>query len=115
MRPTPTKPSNCPVIGLLVPGIRNSLYANMIQAVSDVLHANGLHLMISNSGHRLEDEETLISALLAQRVCGLILHNSTHSKRVRELVAKTDVPVIETGNLPTDPLDIAVSYSNFEA
>ena len=98
-----------------MPSIQNSLYANMIQAISDVLRANGLHLMIANSGHRLEDEEALVSALLAQRVCGLVLHNTTHSKRVRDLVRKTGVPVIETGNLPADPLDMAVSYSNFEA
>lgn len=103
------------VVGLVVPSIRNSLYANMIQAVSDVLHANGLHLMIGHSGHRLEDEEALVAALLAQRVCGLVLHNTAHSKRIRELLSKSDVPVIETGNLPAKPLDMAVSYSNFEA
>ena len=103
------------VVGLVVPSIRNSLYAGMIQAISDVLRVNGLHLMIANSGHRLEDEEALVAALLAQRVCGLVLHNTTHSKRLRELVAKSDIPVIETGNLPSQPLDMAVSYSNFDA
>jgi LacI family gluconate utilization system Gnt-I transcriptional repressor len=103
------------VVGLIIPSIRNSLYASMVQAISDVLHANGLHLMIANSGHRLEDEEALVEALLSQRVCGLILHNSSHSKRVHELLERSDVPVIETGNLPDKPLDMAVSYSNFEA
>jgi LacI family transcriptional regulator, gluconate utilization system Gnt-I transcriptional repressor len=103
------------VVGLIVPSIRNSLYASMVQAISDVLRANGFHLMIANSGHRLEDEEALVSAMLAQRVCGLILHNTTHTRGVRDLVRKTGVPAIETGNLPTEPLDMAVSYSNFEA
>ena len=103
------------VVGLIVPSIRNSLYASMIQAVSEVLRTNGLHLMIANSGHRLEDEEALVSAFLAQRVCGLVLHNTMHSKRVRDLVRQTGVPAIETGNLPAKPLDMAVSYSNFEA
>lgn len=103
------------IVGLVVPSIRNSLYAGMAQAVSDVLEANGLHLMIANSGHRLDDEETLVSAFLAQRVCGLVLHNTTHSKRLRQLVERSGVPVIETGNLPDEPLDMAVSYSNFEA
>lgn len=103
------------VVGLIVPSIRNSLYASMIQAISDVLRANGFHLMIADSGHRLDDEEALVSAMLAQRVCGLVLHNTRHNKRVRDLVAKTGVPVIETGNLPTQPLDMAVSYSNYEA
>ena len=103
------------IVGLIVPSIRNSLYASMVQAISDVLRANGFHLMIANSGHRLDDEEALVSAFLAQRVCGLILHNTTHTRQLRELVRKTGVPVIETGNLPPEPLDMAVSYSNFEA
>ena len=44
------------VVGLVVPSIRNSLYASMVQAISEVLRANGLHLMIADSGHRLADE-----------------------------------------------------------
>jgi LacI family gluconate utilization system Gnt-I transcriptional repressor len=103
------------VIGLVVPSVRNSLYATMVQAISAVARANGLHLMIADSGHRLENEEALVEALLAQRVCGLVLHNSAHSKRLRELLAHSDIPVIETGNLPARPIDMAVSYSNFEA
>src|SRR5215510_4532158 len=38
------------VVGLVVPSLRNSLYATMIQAISDVLRQNGLHLMIADSG-----------------------------------------------------------------
>ncbi len=103
------------VVGLIVPSLRNSLYAGMIHAISDVLRTNGLHLMIADSGHRLEDEEALVAAMLAQRVCGLVLHNTVHGERVRELLARTDIPVVETGNLTTRPIDIVVSYSNFEA
>jgi LacI family gluconate utilization system Gnt-I transcriptional repressor len=103
------------VVGHIVPSIRNSLFAATIQGISDVLRANGFQLLISDSGHRLEEEEALVEALLAQRVCGLVLHNTQHTARVRELVAKTGVPTIETGNLPKKPLDMAVSYSNFDA
>ena len=44
-----------------------------------------------------------------------VLHNTAHSKRLRELLARTDIPVVETGNLPAKPIDMAVSYSNFDA
>src|ERR1700753_52768 len=37
------------VIGLAVPSVRNSLYATMVQAISAVARANGLHLMIADS------------------------------------------------------------------
>ncbi|SJZ56382.1 transcriptional regulator, LacI family [Enhydrobacter aerosaccus] len=103
------------IVGLVVPSIRNSLYASMIQSVSDVLRANGLHLIIADSGHSLAEEEALVAALLAQRVCGLVLHNTVHSKRGCDLVRVAGVPVVETGNLVARPLDMAVSYSNFDA
>ena len=32
-----------------------------------------------------------------------MLHNTRHSRRVRELLRQTGVPVVETGNLPSDP------------
>ena len=111
--PAACRPSAATSSDSLCPRSKLALRQRMIQAISDVLRANGLHLMIANSGHRLEDER--LWWRLAQRVCGLVLHNSTHSKRLREMVAKSDIPVIETGNLPGQPLDMAVSYSNFDA
>jgi len=38
------------VIGLIVPSIRNSLFAETIKGISDVLSINGYHLMIADSG-----------------------------------------------------------------
>lgn len=103
------------VVGLVVPSLRNSLYAPTIQAISEVLRRNGLHLMIADSGHRPDEEERLVGAFLAQRVCGLVLHDTRHTAGLRGLLAHAAVPVVETGNLPARPLDMAVSYSNFAA
>jgi LacI family gluconate utilization system Gnt-I transcriptional repressor len=100
------------LVGLIVPSLRNALYAETIQGISDVLQRHGLHLMISDSGYSLEREEALISAYLAQRPCGLILHNTFHTDAARHLLLDSGVPCVETGNLPSDPIDMAVSYSN---
>src|SRR3984957_14161357 len=61
------------VVGLIVPGISNSLYAHMAQAIADVLSQHGLHLLIASSGHDSAAEEAAIAAFLGQRVCALIL------------------------------------------
>ncbi|WP_454758048.1 LacI family DNA-binding transcriptional regulator [Cupriavidus campinensis] len=103
------------LVGLIVPSLRNALYAETIQGISDVLQRHGLHLMISDSGYSLEREEALISAYLSQRPCGLILHNTTHTEAARHLLQDAGVPCVETGNLTTQPIDMAVSYSNREA
>ncbi len=103
------------VIGLIVPSLRNSLFAETIQGISDVLAGEGFQLMIADSGHSLADEERLIGAFLAQRVAGLVLHNTSHTRHAAAMIRNARVPVVENGNLTGTPLDSVVSYSNFEA
>ncbi|CAN5391183.1 LacI family DNA-binding transcriptional regulator [soil metagenome] len=103
------------VVGLVIPGIQNSLYVETTKGISDVLRASGLHLMVADSGYSLAEEEALVGAMLAQRVCGLILHNTDHSPRTLAMIAGAGVPVIETGDIPRRPLDMVVSYSNADA
>jgi len=103
------------VVGLILPSLRNSLFANTVQGISDVLHTAGHHLMIADSGYALAEEEAAIQAFLQQRVCGLLLHNTKHTDRTRRLIAQAMVPVVEIGDLTQHPLDMAVSYSNHQA
>lgn len=103
------------VVGMIVPSLRNSLFAETIKGMSERLQANNFHLMIADSGPSLEEEEKLIKAFLSQRVAGLALHNTTHTAAARQMLARAGAPVVENGNLSQEPLDSVVSYSNFEA
>lgn len=103
------------VVGQIVPSIQNSLYADTAKGTSDVLRTAGLHLLLADSGYSLAEEEALIGAMLSQRVCGLILHNTDHTPRALQMIARAGVPVIETGDIPRTPMDMVVSYSNAEA
>jgi len=103
------------VVGQIVPSIQNSLYANTVQGTADVLKTAGLHLLLADSGHSASDEEALIGALIAQRVCGLILHDTYHTPRALQMIRQAGVPVIETGDIVRKPTDMVVSYSNFQA
>jgi LacI family transcriptional regulator, gluconate utilization system Gnt-I transcriptional repressor len=103
------------VVGQIVPSIQNSLYADTVKGTADVLRTAGLHLLIADSGYSLQEEEALIGALLAQRVAGLILHNTDHTPKALQMIERAGVAVIETGDMPRSPIDMAVSYSNAEA
>lgn len=103
------------VVGLIVPGISNSLYAGTAQAIADVLRTRGFHLMIASCGLRPADEEDAVKAFLGQRVCGLILHGTTHTARTEALIRSASVPAIEIGRLTKRPLDMCVSYSGYAA
>jgi LacI family gluconate utilization system Gnt-I transcriptional repressor len=103
------------VVGQIVPSIQNSLYSHTMKGASDVLRAAGMHLLIADSGYSLDEEEALIGAFVAQRVCGLLLHNTVHTPRAAQLAREARIPVIETGDLVRNPLDVVISYSNFNA
>ena len=102
-------------VGLIVPSIQNSLYAETTKGTADVLRASGLHLILADSGFAQEEEESLIGAMLSQRVCGLILHNTDHTPRALAMISNAGIPVIETGDIAAHPVDMAVSYSNADA
>jgi LacI family transcriptional regulator, gluconate utilization system Gnt-I transcriptional repressor len=103
------------VVALIVPSLRNALYAEMIKGISDVLMRNNLHLMISDSGFDLEEEEQLVSEYVAQRVCGIVLHSTKHTQRTVDVLRASTTACVETGTLVTQPIDMVVSYSNFAA
>jgi len=107
--------SRSTVVGQVVPSIKNSLYASTVQGTADVLKTAGLHLVLADSGHSVHEEEALIATLIAQRVCGLILHDTQHTPRALQMIRQAGVPVIETGDIVRHPTDMVVSYSNFQA
>lgn len=102
-------------VGQIVPSIQNSLYVDTVKGAADVLRAAGMQVMIADSGYSLEEEEALIGAFIAQRVSGLILHNTEHTPRAVEMMRRSGMPVIETGDLTRRPVDMNISYSNFNA
>jgi LacI family transcriptional regulator, gluconate utilization system Gnt-I transcriptional repressor len=102
-------------VGLIVPSIDNSIYTQTIKGLSDVTRRSGFQLMIAECGYDPTEEEELIKAFLAQRVSGLVLHNTEHSAEAQAMIRHSGVPVVENGNLPRQPLDMAVSYSNRDA
>lgn len=102
------------IVGLIAPSLRNSLFVETIKGVSDILGA-AHHLMIADSGYSLKDEEAAIRAFLGQRICGIVLHNTKHTSRSRAMLKEAGIPCVETGNLTSQPVDMAVGFSNHDA
>ncbi len=103
------------VVGLILPSLENSIFSQTLKGISDYLKPAGYQLMVAQSGDDPEDEERVIASFVAQRVCGLILHQTDHTRNALRMLKAAAIPVIETGDIPREPIDLAVSYSNFDA
>ena len=103
------------VIGLVLPSLENSIFAQTVKGISDVLRPLGYHLMLAESPDDPEEQQQVISAFVAQRVGGLILHGTVHTPAAVRMLHASRIPVVENGDLPTEPIDMVVSYSNRSA
>lgn len=103
------------VIGALVPTITNSIFADTIHGLTDILTPKRYKLLLGTSNYSLENEANLIQAMLAQRPAGVITTGLQHDTRARAYLAATDVPVIETWNIDGEPIDCSIGFSNYRA
>ena len=61
------------LVGLVVPDLMQSFFAEIATALTAALAPSGYHLLISNSGENAEDEAANIALLVARKVDGLVI------------------------------------------
>lgn len=103
------------MIGAVIPAAGYTLHAEVVQGLSDILHENGIRLMIGHCGYSMEREEQIVQAFLARRPDAFYVTGTWHSPETRRLLARSGIPVVEGANLTDDPIDYTVGYDNFEA
>jgi len=103
------------LVGIVVPTLTASIYAATVAGVTETLRAHGFEALIGDSGYALAVEEKLIAAFLGRRADGIVLSNVAHTGNARRMLERARVPVVETGNMTADPIDMVVGFSNADA
>ncbi|MFY7962437.1 MAG: LacI family DNA-binding transcriptional regulator, partial [Elsteraceae bacterium] len=102
-------------IGVLVPTIANSIFADTVQGLSDKLEPLGYSVILAQSGYDDAREDRMLSALLARRPEGLVMVGSPATEHGARLLRQARIPVVETWDLPMDPIDAAAGFDNYAA
>lgn len=103
------------IVAAVVPSISNSMYADTLHGMSDVLRDAGYFLAVAHTGYSRREEFEVVKALMGQRPCGVFLHNTLHRPETVELLRRQRAPVFETGDLTSRPIESVVSFSNRDA
>lgn len=103
------------VVAAIVPTLRNTIFAEMVDGLAEGLREHGLQLLIASSGYSVEAEASILLNLLGQQPVAVVLTGTAHDPRLRALLRSRGMPVVETWDLADDPIDRAVGFSNFEA
>jgi LacI family gluconate utilization system Gnt-I transcriptional repressor len=102
-------------VAAIIPSINNSNFSDTARGITDELEGTGLQLLLGYTDYSAEIEERLIESMLRRRPEGIIVTGGTHTARARRLLKNSGVPVVETWDLPTNPIDQVVGFSNEEA
>jgi len=73
--------SHGPVLGLVIPDIRNDFYATVAQIVGDAAAERGFHLALSITGDDPDREMGDVRALLVSRAAGVIITPTANARR----------------------------------
>lgn len=98
-------------IGIVLPSITNTAFAERVQGMTDVLSPAGYNLLLGLSANSPEAELRHVTAFLGQRVAALALTGTLHADRTRSLLAHAGIPVVEIPIISGPTIDMAVGYS----
>src|SRR5258706_2572861 len=102
-------------VGVLVPTIANSIFADTVQGLSDELEPRGYAVILAQSRYDAAREDHMLSALLSRRPEAIIMVGSPATEDGARLLRRAGIPVAETWDLPAAPIDAVAGFNNYEA
>ncbi|WP_306155099.1 LacI family DNA-binding transcriptional regulator [Roseovarius sp. MMSF_3281] len=86
-------------IGLIVPTIDHTIFAELIQSFSDAVAEQGFTILLASHDYSLEQEYALTRKMLEHRVDGMALIGVEHSKDTYGLLDQQKIPAILLWNV----------------
>jgi LacI family transcriptional regulator, gluconate utilization system Gnt-I transcriptional repressor len=102
-------------VGVLVPSINNTHFAETAVGLQNALHPLGLHMLLGHTNYLKAQTEQLVETMLERRPEAMVVTYDDHTPRTRSLLASAGIPVIEIWEVPPKPIGHVVGFSNRKA
>jgi LacI family gluconate utilization system Gnt-I transcriptional repressor len=99
-------------VGVLVPTVAYAIFADTIQGITDEMEPRGYAVFLAQSRYDPVLEERMLAALLGRRPEALIMVGSPATKAGAQMLRRARIPVVETWDLPADPIDAVAGFDN---
>jgi LacI family gluconate utilization system Gnt-I transcriptional repressor len=103
------------MIGVVVPILASSLFADFAQGVTKTLDKQGLRMLLAVSNWSPKAEEQAVRTFIAQQADAIILTGFSHTDRTRKMLAQYGRPIVESWNISDTVIDSAVGFDNYAA
>jgi len=102
-------------IGLIVPTIDHAIFAEVVQAFSDAVDAQGFTILVASHGYDLEREYAVMRKFLEHRVGGIALIVQEHSEETYQLLESQSIPALTIWNYDEESRVSCVGADNKSA
>lgn len=99
-------------IAVTIPSINNANFAETVRGLSEGLKPRGLQILLGYTDYDMAEEERLIEQFLRRRPEAIVVTGGRHTSRARRMLENAGIPVIETWDLPEDPIGHVIGFSN---
>ncbi len=103
------------LIMVIIPSLRTSIFNDYFTGLREVLEENKYQPLVGITDYSIEKEESIINKFLGYKPEGIIVVGTKHTKKTKEILLRSNIPLIETWDINHRPLDIIVGFSNYEA
>lgn len=100
------------LVAVVLPMVTNPLFSDTFQAINERLSKAGYQVLLGVSGYQTEHEQELLEVILSRRPDGIILTGTLHTPASRHRLRASKVPVVETWDLSSEPIDMLVGFSH---
>src|SRR6185437_11941887 len=102
-------------VGVLVPTIANSIFADTVQGLSDELEPLGYTVLLAQTRYDAAREDRVLAALLSRRPEAIIMVGSPATEAGARLLRRAGIPIVETWEMPEAPIDAVAGFDNYQA
>lgn len=102
-------------VAVTIPSLNNANFADTVGGLADGLKERGLQILLGYTNYDIFEEERLIEQLLRRRPEAIVVTGGGHTPRTRRMLQNARIPVIETWDLPAEPIGHVVGFSNAAA
>lgn len=100
------------LVAAIVPSIVNSIFVEVVEALTDRLWGAGYQLLLGLSGYPASREEGLLAAILSRRPDAILLTGISHSAESRRRLLAARIPIVEIWDFTPTPIDLLVGFSH---
>jgi len=108
------KTNQTQVLGVIVSNIADPFFAEILQGIEDVAQRNGYSLFMAASQRDPEREQTIVQAMYAHRVDGVIICSTSFSAEQSQQLSQYGIPIVVVNNQAAEDFRYSIYHDDVD-